>query len=95
MRPEDAARTQIDALLTQAGWAVQDRKRLNLGAARGIAIREHFNTSYGTTAIASADHTGTQTVLSQPIHQPDHHRRFTTPPRSNIAHHPYRHLHCK
>jgi hypothetical protein len=40
MKPEDQARTRIDDLLDQAGWAVQDRKSLNLGARRGVAIRE-------------------------------------------------------
>jgi type I restriction enzyme R subunit len=38
--PEDRAREQIDALLIAAGWAVQDRDGVNLGAARGIAVRE-------------------------------------------------------
>jgi len=46
MKPEEQARTRIDDLLEQAGWQVQDRKRLNLGAGRGIAIRE-FSLSTG------------------------------------------------
>ncbi len=46
MRPEEGARQRIDALLEQAGWAVQDRKRLNLGASRGVAVRE-FSTTAG------------------------------------------------
>src|SRR6266487_515184 len=46
MRPEQGARQKIDALLEQAGWAVQDRKRLNLGAGRGVAVRE-FSTITG------------------------------------------------
>jgi type I restriction enzyme, R subunit len=40
MKPEEFARQKIDAMLTQAGWAVQDRQRLNLYASRGVAIRE-------------------------------------------------------
>jgi type I restriction enzyme R subunit len=40
MKPEELARQKIDAMLTQAGWAVQDRQRLNLNASRGVAIRE-------------------------------------------------------
>src|SRR5438105_2497935 len=40
MKPEQHARQDIDELLEQAGWSVQDRKRLNLGASRGVAIRE-------------------------------------------------------
>ena len=40
MTPEQKARTHIDALLEQAGWAVQDTHSVNLSAARGVAIRE-------------------------------------------------------
>ena len=40
MKPEEQARQKIDDLLEAAGWKVQDRARLNLGAGRGIAIRE-------------------------------------------------------
>jgi type I restriction enzyme R subunit len=38
--PEQNARAQIDALLDAAGWAVQDYRAFNPGAARGIALRE-------------------------------------------------------
>ena len=38
--PEQRARVNIDRLLEQAGWAVQDVAALNLGAARGVAVRE-------------------------------------------------------
>ena len=38
--PEELARENIDPLLTKCGWEVQDRKSINLDAARGIAIRE-------------------------------------------------------
>ena len=40
MTPEQQAREQIDRLLEQAGWAVQDVHSLNLSAARGVAVRE-------------------------------------------------------
>src|SRR5579875_1713969 len=40
MKPEEHARTTIDDRLEQAGWVIQDRGRLNLGAGRGVAIRE-------------------------------------------------------
>jgi type I restriction enzyme R subunit len=40
LTPEQLARQRIDELLDQAGWAVQDRKTINLGARRGVAIRE-------------------------------------------------------
>lgn len=39
MRPEDEARQKIDEMLTGAGWVVQDRKDLNLGAGQGVAVR--------------------------------------------------------
>jgi type I restriction enzyme, R subunit len=38
--PEALARIEIDDLLAQAGWVVQDRNRLNLSAGEGVAIRE-------------------------------------------------------
>ncbi len=41
MTPEAKARQIIDARLISAGWAVQDMKQLNLGAARGVAVREY------------------------------------------------------
>lgn len=40
MTPEARARARIDDLLTQAGWVVQDRDAINLGAGLGIAVRE-------------------------------------------------------
>ena len=38
--PETQARQRIDGLLEAAGWCVQDRRELNLSAARGVAVRE-------------------------------------------------------
>ncbi len=40
MDPEARARVNIDAALEAAGWVVQDRKAVNLSAARGVAVRE-------------------------------------------------------
>lgn len=40
MTPEQLARVAIDALLIQAGWAVQDANAANIHAARGVALRE-------------------------------------------------------
>lgn len=40
MEPEQRARQLIDDLLHTAGWVVQGRADLNLGAGRGIAVRE-------------------------------------------------------
>jgi type I restriction enzyme R subunit len=45
--PEQQARTEIDRQLEAAGWQVQDRKRTNLFANRGVAVREfHLKTGY-------------------------------------------------
>jgi type I site-specific restriction endonuclease len=41
MTPEAKARQTIDARLISTGWVVQDMKQLNLGAARGVAVREY------------------------------------------------------
>jgi type I restriction enzyme, R subunit len=38
--PESTARRNIDRLLSEAGWAVQDYRAVNLTAARGVAVRE-------------------------------------------------------
>ena len=38
--PEQRARTEIDRLLTAAGWHVCDADKANIRAARGVAIRE-------------------------------------------------------
>ena len=40
MTPEQEARVNIDRLLEQAGWAVQDVAAVNLYAAQGVAVRE-------------------------------------------------------
>jgi type I restriction enzyme R subunit len=41
MTPETRARQQIDQKLGQAGWVIQDLKRLNLAAGMGVAVREY------------------------------------------------------
>lgn len=40
LAPEAQARVQIDSMLARAGWVVQDAKRVNLAAGRGVAVRE-------------------------------------------------------
>jgi type I restriction enzyme, R subunit len=40
LKPEEAARLEIDANLAAAGWVVQNRGEVNLSTARGVAIRE-------------------------------------------------------
>lgn len=38
--PEEEAREQIDRMLGEAGWTVQDLAQANIAAAKGVAIRE-------------------------------------------------------
>ena len=40
MKPEEKARRKIDQLLEAAGWKLQNRQELNLGASLGVAVRE-------------------------------------------------------
>ena len=47
--PEQRARANIDRLLEQAGWTVQDVVALNVHAARGVAVREFpLRSGHGT-----------------------------------------------
>ena len=39
--PEQAARDIIDKMLSQAGWLVQDKKKIDFSAGFGIAVREY------------------------------------------------------
>src|SRR5262249_5106145 len=40
LTPEAQARIEIDEMLGLAGWTVQDADKVNLAAARGVAVRE-------------------------------------------------------
>ena len=46
MSPEEKTRLLIDKKLAEAGWTVQDKKDMNLLAAKGVAVRE-FDTASG------------------------------------------------
>ncbi len=39
--PEQKARDSIDSMLKKAGWAVQHKDKVNLSAAKGVAVREY------------------------------------------------------
>ncbi len=41
MRPEDSARQEIDKMLIDSGWIIQDYEDRNLSAGLGIAVREY------------------------------------------------------
>lgn len=40
LKPEQQAREQIDAALTEAGWLIQDRDEMNIHVGPGVAVRE-------------------------------------------------------
>jgi type I restriction enzyme R subunit len=40
-KPEEKARQLIDAQLRAAGWVIQDRDEMNLGAGLGVVVREY------------------------------------------------------
>jgi type I restriction enzyme, R subunit len=40
MTPEENARDRIDMLLAASGWVVQTKDKINLAAARGVAVYE-------------------------------------------------------
>ena len=49
MNPEEQAREEIDRLLSQAGWVVQDADAVNLYAGSGVAVREFpLRTGHGS-----------------------------------------------
>lgn len=39
--PEQVARDNIDRMLSQAAWVVQDNKKVDFSAGLGIAVREY------------------------------------------------------
>ncbi len=39
--PEQVARDKIDQMLVEAGWAVQSKKKVDIGAKKGVAVREY------------------------------------------------------
>ncbi len=39
--PEQAARDKIDGMLSQSGWFVQDKKKIDFSAGLGVAVREY------------------------------------------------------
>lgn len=49
--PEQQARAKIDALLTAAGWVLQDMADFNRNVAEGVAVREfHLTISQASAA---------------------------------------------
>ena len=40
MKPEEKARQDIDSLMSEAGWTLQNHEEINLGASLGVAVRD-------------------------------------------------------
>ena len=55
MKPEEKTRELIDQQLKNAGWEIQDYKRINLSSNLGIAVRE-FPLKGGITADVSVQY---------------------------------------
>jgi len=66
MNPEDKAREKIDQLLTEAGWIIQDREKLNFGAGLGIAIREYPLTTGATDYLLVIDRKAAGVLEAKP-----------------------------
>jgi hypothetical protein len=64
--PEELARENIDPLLKQCGWILQDRSTINLSAARGVAVRGNLS-----------DQTLIPPLRNQQFVTPDDGRKFT------------------
>ena len=68
--PEEQARKAIDDLLDATGWRVQDRAHLNLGAARGVAVREFPLTTTYADYLLFVDRKPVGVVEAKPAGKP-------------------------
>ena len=68
--PEQRARQRIDTLLTQAGWLVQDLDALNLGAGRGVAVREFPLASGAADYLLVVDRVAVGTIEAKKVGYP-------------------------
>jgi len=66
MKPEEKARQQIDQMLEAAGWKIQNLREFNLGASRGVAIREFPLTSGAADYLLFVDREAVGVVEAKP-----------------------------
>ena len=66
--PEQAAREDIDSLLTQAGWAVQDKKGIDPKASLGLAVREYQTDTGPADYVLFIDRKPVGVVEAKPEH---------------------------
>ena len=66
MTPEQKARQNIDQLLTAAGWTIQHREGMNLGASQGVAVREFPMASGPTDYLLFIDRKAAGAIEAKP-----------------------------
>src|SRR5260370_4124200 len=66
MTPEERAWRQIDLLLQQSGWIVQDRSQINLSAGLGVAVREAMLKTGKADSLLFAEGKAIATVEAKP-----------------------------
>ena len=66
MTPEQRARQNIDQLLTAAGWTIQGREGMNLGASQGVAVREFPMASGPTDYLLFIDRKAVGAIEAKP-----------------------------
>ena len=66
--PEQAARKNIDSLLTQAGWAVQDKESIDFSAGLGVAIHEYQTDTGPADYVLFIDQKAVGVVEAKPEH---------------------------
>lgn len=66
--PEQRARDQIDALLQQAGWVVQDKKKIDFSASLGVAVREYQTDAGPADYVLFVDKQAVGVIEAKPEH---------------------------
>ena len=69
LTPEQKARIAIDGMLTAAGWKVQHKSAINLGAGPGIAVREYDTDTGPADYILFLDRVPVGVVEAKPAHE--------------------------
>ena len=65
-KPEDAARDVIDAKLSESGWIVQDKRKIDFSAGPGIAVREYQTDVGPADYVLFADRTPVGVIEAKP-----------------------------
>lgn len=67
VEPEAEARKKIDEMLKETGWVIQDYSQINLGAAKGVAVREFPIGKEGVDYALFIDRTPVGVVEAKPV----------------------------